>query len=786
MFYNYLKIAIRSLLKNSVYSFINIFGLAFGLGCSLLILLWVTDELAYDDFHVNKNQLYQVYGNSPADNGISSQRPLPLPLMEALKTNDEGVKYTAITDWGGDHLLEYNDNRLMRTGLFASESFLQMFTFPLLQGSAETALKDPSGIVLTESLAKALFGDEAAMGKVIRLDNETDLTVVGIVKDVPNNSTFEFDYLIPFATYMATQEWVRNSRDNWGNNSFQIYAQLEEGVTATTVEQRQKELIRKNLERSEMEIMLHALPRWRLYSSFENGRSVGGAIEQVRMFSIIAVFVLVIACINFMNLATARSERRAREVGIRKSVGSRKKELVLQFLGESILVSTLAFMLAVGLTQLVLPAFNGLVDKQLSIDFTSPYFWGGALAIILVTGIVSGSYPAFYLSSFNAASVLKGKIQVGNRHASPRKILVTLQFVFSIFLIAGTIVFNQQIQLGKDRELGYDQENLLSIDNTGDIGKNYQVIKNELLTNGLATAVTKANSPITQVYAYMGDIGWEGRRPEQRAAFATIATEYDYVQTLGLKIKDGRDFSREFNDSTSIILNQAAVDYMGLKNPVGSTLTWDGRTYNIIGVVENVLMTSVYRPVDPTMFIFSPDWFSSMSVRLPKGDVAATLQKIESVFRKHNPAYPFLYNFADQEFARKFARIELVTQVANLFAFLAIVISCLGLFGLAAFTAEQRTKEIGIRKVMGATVASVIVLLTRDFTKLVLIAFLIAAPLAWWALDSWLAQYPFRVQVQWWALAAAGAVALLLALVTVSTHAFRAAVSNPANSLRNE
>jgi ABC-type antimicrobial peptide transport system permease subunit len=752
----------------------------------MLILLWVADELAYDNFHVNKDQLYQVYGNSPADNGISSQRPLPLPLMEALKANDEGVKYTAITDWGGDHLLEYNDNRLMRSGLYASESFLQMFSFPLLQGSPETALKDPSGIVLTESLAKALFGEEAAMGKVIRLDNETDLAVVGVMQDVPHNSTFEFDYLVPFATYMATQEWVRNSRDNWGNNSFQIFAQLEEGVSPTTVEQRQKELIRKNLERSEMEIMLHALPKWRLYSTFQNGRSVGGAIEQVRMFSIIAVFVLAIACINFMNLATARSERRAREVGIRKSVGSRKRELVLQFLGESILVATVAFLLAVGLTQLVLPAFNSLVDKQLALDFASPYFWAGALAIILITGIVSGSYPAFYLSSFNAANVLKGKIQVGNRHASPRKILVTLQFVFSIFLIAGTIVFNQQIQLGKNRDLGYDQENLLSIDATGDIGKNYQVIKNELLTNGLATAVTKANSPITQIYAYMGDINWEGKRPEQRAAFATIATEYDYVQTMGMKIKEGRDFSREFNDSTSIILNQAAVDYMGLKNPVGSTLVWDGRNYNIIAVVENALMASVYRPVDPTMFIFSPDWFSTMSVRLPKGDVAATLKKIESVFRTHNPAYPFLYRFADQEFARKFARIELVTQVANLFALLAIVISCLGLFGLAAFTAEQRTKEIGIRRVMGASVVSVIVLLTRDFTKLVLIAFVIASPLAWWALDTWLEQYPMRIQVQWWALAIAGAMALLLALLTVSAHAFKAAISNPAHSLRNE
>ncbi|MFZ5970564.1 MAG: ABC transporter permease [Bacteroidota bacterium] len=783
---NYLKIALRSILKNGVYSFINVFGLAFGLTCSVLIVLWVVDELSFDQFHANKNELYQVYGNSPADNGIASQSAMPLPLAEALKTADPDIQYISVTDWGGEHLLQFEDERLMREGLYVSEEFLKMFSFELVKGDVETALKEPSNIVLTEASALALFGNDEAMGKVLRFDNAADLKVAGIVKNPPSNSTFQFEYLVPFGTYMSLQVWVRNSINNWGNNAFQIYAQLRPGADPLALEKRQQNLIKSHLEQSEMELMLHALPRWRLYSHFENGRSVGGAIEQVRMFSLVAVFILVIACINFMNLATARSEKRAREVGIRKSVGSRRNELIFQFLGESVAVTFIAFTVAICITEMALPFFNDMVGKRLFIDYSHPFFWLASLGIVLLTGLVSGSYPAFYLSSFNAATVLKGKATMKPGSASPRKVLVTLQFIFSIFLITAMIVFNQQVQLGKDRELGYNQENLLLIENTGDIGRNYEVIKHTLIDKGLAVSVTKANSPITRVYAYMGDINWEGKKPEQRAPFATIATEYDYVQTLGMKIKEGRDFSREFNDSTNIIFNQAAIDYMGLKDPIGQTITWNGRTYTIVGVVENVLMSSVYRPVEPTMFVFDPGWFSSMMVRLPAGNASTMLSDMESVFRTYNPAYPFAYLFADLDFQRKFSRIELITQVANLFALLAIVISCLGLFGLAAYTAEQRTKEIGIRKVMGASVTSVVMLLSRDFTLLVLIAFAIAGPGAWWAMDSWLQQYPYRVEVQWWTLSLAGGAALLLALLTVSSQAFRAANSNPAKALRSE
>ncbi len=787
MLRNYLKIAIRSLLKNSVYSFINIAGLAIGLAASLLIALWVFHELSFDSFHKNKDRLYQVYLNMPGDNGIVSQRATPLPILEQLKTTEPQIEYAAVTDWGGNHLLNVGDQRQFKDGIYASEDFLKMFSFEVVKGDVSKALSGSTNIVLTESTANALFGSTDVLGKIIRVDNAVDAQVSAIIKDVPSNSTLQFDLLLPFDSYISSQNWVKRSLTNWENNSFQQYVQLKEGAEKETIETRVKDIVKKNSKQSQGELMFHSLLQWRLYSKLENGKSVGGAIEQVRMFGIIAVFILVIACINFMNLATARSEKRAREVGIRKTVGSRRKELILQFLGESVLVAFIAFIVSVCIAELVLPLYNDLVGKKLFIDYASPNFWMAAAAIVLITGLVSGSYPAFYLSSFNAATVLKGKIRTNTQTVTPRKVLVTLQFFFSIFLIFGTIVFNQQMQFGKQRELGYDQERLISIENQGDIQKNYKVIKNELLRRNLATSVTEANCPITAIYSYMGDLDWKGKRENQRASFATVATSYDYAKTMGIKIKEGRDFSEEFNDSLSMIINKAAVDYIGLKNPVGEKIKWNDREHTIIGVTDNVLMASVYQTIDPMMLIFDPSWFAYVTIRLPKGaDLSATLAGIESVFKEHNPEYPFSYQFADQEFERKFSRIQMITGVANVFAVLAILISCLGLFGLAAFTAEQRTKEIGIRKVMGATISNVVLLLSKDFARLVIIAFALAAPLGWWLMNKWLQEYPYRIQIQWYMITIAGALALALALVTVSSQALKAAMSNPSESLRSE
>jgi putative ABC transport system permease protein len=530
------------------------------------------------------------------------------------------------------------------------------------------------------------------------------------------------------------------------------------------------------------------MSRWRLYSDFENGKSVSGQIVYVRMFTVIAIFILVIACINFMNLATARSERRAREVGIRKSIGSKRKDLILQFLGETVFIALIAFILALGLVEATLPFYNGLVNKQLSIDYTNPLFWISAAGVVVLTGLVAGSYPAFYLSSFNPAAVLKGRMQVGKKGSLPRKVMVVVQFVASIFLIISTLVVYMQLNHVKNRPTGYIRENLLYVSNAGDIGKNYKAIKQELLDQGLADGVTTSSSPITSVYAYMGDVVWPGKREDQRASIATVGTGLDYTHTMGIKVIQGRDFSEQFiGDSSSMILNQTAVDYMGLKDPVGETIRWNDRDFHVVGVVSDVMMTSPSRSMDPMMLVFDPQWTSDVTIRLSSDKSPhETLGKVEDIFKKYNPNYPFSYRFADDEFARKFSQIEFIGSLCNLFSALAILISCLGLFGLAAFTAEQRTKEIGIRKVLGATVSSVVVLLSREFTLLVIIAFAIAAPLAWWLMGYWLEQYNYRIQIAWWILGSAGASALTLAIVVVSFQAIRAAVANPVTSLRTE
>lgn len=786
MIRNWLKIALRNVAKNSIYSFINIFGLAVGLASSLLIMLWVNDEQSFDQFHENKSQLYQVYSNAPRDGGVmSTSRATVLPLAEELR-REHDIKYVAATDWGGNHLLVAGEKKFFKNGIYAGEDFLKMFSFPLIQGAAENALSGPSGIVVTKTTAVALFGTADALGKQVRIDNSVDATVTGVVEDVPSNSTIQFDFVLPFQAFISAQSWVKASVDNWENNAFQMYVQLADGASKGDLENRVRGTIKKHSKISKVEVFFHPMEKWRLWSKFENGKSVGGGIDSVRTFSIVAILTLVIACINFMNLATARSESRAKEVGIRKSVGSRRKELIFQFLGESVIVVFIAYVFSLVITELALPFYNDMVAKKMAIEFGSQLFWIVSAIVVIGTGLVAGSYPAFYLSAFNAASVLKGKAMVAGKGTTPRKIMVVLQFTLSIFLIVGSIVFNQQVQHGRDRELGYDQENLLVIENQGDIQKNYKAIKQELISKGLATSATSSNNPITNIFAYMSYVSWPGKVDDQRPSIATEATEYDFVKTIGVKLKEGRDFSEAFNDSTSMLLNQAAVDYMNLKNPVGETITWDGKKYTVIGVTENVLMESVYKPIEPMMMIFDPSWFAFMVVRMPKGDVADNLKKIEAVFREHNPQYPFVYQFADVEFQRKFSGVDLMRKVSNVFASLAILISCLGLFGLAAFTAEQRTKEIGIRKVMGASVSNMMVLLSKDFVKLILISFIIAGPLSWWAMNKWLQTFVYRVTIQWWVIALAGLAALLLAVVTVSSQAVKAATANPAHSLRSE
>ena len=522
MLQNYFKIALRNLQRNAVYSFINISGLSIGIACSILILLWVVDEVSYDRFHTNYRQLHQAWIHGHYDGTINSFTSVPQPLAEALKTADASIKKTVKVDWGGEHLLTVGENRLMMQGHYVSEAFLEMFQFPLVSGDASTVLKDPTSIVLTESAAKALFGNTDPINQIVRVDNNADLKVSGLLKDIPANSSFKFQCLLPWSYYQQSSGWVKQSENNWSEFSFQVFAELQPGADLTSVNESVRELIQKNgKEEMRRDVFLYPMSRWKLYSSFKAGMEEGGMIVYVKSFTAIAVFILIIACINFMNLATARSERRAREVGIRKSVGSRRNELIGQFLGESILISALAFAFSLVLVELSLPFYNQLVEKQLTIDYYSPLVWISGISIVLITGLVSGSYPAFYLSAFQPATVLKGKVNVGKGASTPRKILVTLQFGFSILLITGTMVIYQQIQHIKNRSLGYNQENLMVVENTSDIDKHFKAMKEEIIGSGVAVSITKSQAPITSIFSN-NFVDWPGKPADQKVLFTTL------------------------------------------------------------------------------------------------------------------------------------------------------------------------------------------------------------------------------------------------------------------------
>ncbi|HQQ97145.1 MAG TPA: ABC transporter permease [Cyclobacteriaceae bacterium] len=788
MLYNYLKIAFRNITKHSVYSAINIAGLSVGLASSALIFLWVADEMSFNKFHKNYDDLYQVYMNQTFADGISTDRPVPLPLIDVAKSKVSEIKYMAVANWGEGSLLTHGDTKINKNGLAVSEDFLKMFSFEVVQGT-DAALADATSIVLTASTAQALFGEEDPLNKTILVDNQREVKVGAIVKDVPAQSSLKFEYLMPFAYFEAHNEWVQNSKKSWGNHSFQMFVQLHAGASLDQANASIKDIVKDNnpKEDATAELFLYPLSQLRLHSQFENGKPSGGMIEYVQLFSAIASLILIIACINFMNLATARSESRAREVGIRKSIGSRRNELIAQFLGESLLITTLAFITAIVIIELALPLYNQLVNKQLLIDYTNPWLWGASLAIILVTGVVSGSYPALYLSAFQPAKVLKGKVHAGRQASTPRKVLVTLQFGLSIFLIIWTLVIYQQIQHVKNRTVGYDKENLMMIWTTAEIETNFESVRQQLMATGVVKSVAHSNSPITDIFS-SNTVEWPGMDPGKRVNFSTIASDYDYTATMGIKLLAGRDFSRDFkSDSSAVLINQAAADVMGMADPVGKQLNLWGGKYNIIGVMDNVVMDSPFQPVAPLILVFQPDWSSTVSIRLEKtDDLKGSIAKVEDVMKKINPNYPFAFRFADWAFDQKFGVIDLISRLSSIFAGLAIFITCLGLFGLAAFTAEQRTKEIGIRKVMGATVTNLVALITRDFSRLVLIAFVLSAPLGWWVLNWFLSRYPYRVDIAWWVFPAAGGLALVLAVSIVGLQALRAAVANPTQSLRSE
>ncbi len=790
MFRNYIKIAWRNLLQHKSLSFINIFGLATGMAFAILIGLWIRFELSYDQFHSNKDRIAVVRKHTLFNNEKNTQGSIPLPLYYELKSNYPEVKRVSRMDWSNHHSLMIGDQKFRKRGTYVDPGFLKMFSFPLINGNVETALNDPNSIVITETLAKTLFGKENPMGRTIRMDNEYNVTVTGVLKDIPPNTSIWFEFLAPFEFKVLNVEWVRNSKTRWTNNFLSTVLEVKEGSSIEALSKKLGPLMvqKEPKENKNQTLILQPMKKWHLYSEYKDWVNTGGTIEYVKLFSIIGLFVLLIACINFMNLSTARSERRAREVGIRKAVGSTRSQLIIQFLSESVLTAILAFLLSILIMWIILPYLKDLGFEHVKIDFTNVNVLLFVFGVCLFTGLVAGSYPALYLSSFLPVKVLKAIFKQGRGPVVFRKVLVVSQFAISIALIISTVIIFQQIQHARTRPLGYNPDNLITIPVSSDLAKNYRVLKQELLTLGHVAAVSKASSPMTGVYNSWSDFSWDGKDPNENTLMDVVMTEWDYELAAGLKFKEGRPFSREFKtDSGAVILNEAAIKLIGYTNPVGRTIKLDTQRLTIVGVVENVLMKDPFAPVDPTAILFNPENVSNIFIRLkPEANVKAALDAFKPVVEKYNPSLPFDYSFVDEDFQRKFTTENQVAKLSGIFAGLAIFISCLGLFGLAAFMAERRVKEIGIRKVLGANLSALWMLLSKDFVLLVMIAFAIAAPVSFVFMSDWLENYDYRIAINWWIFIVAGLLALLIALITVSSQAIRAAVRNPIRSLRTE
>jgi putative ABC transport system permease protein len=789
MLKNYLKIAWRNCWSNKLFSLINILGLAVGMVFALLIGLWVRHEMAYDGFQQNGDRIAQVLKKDLSNGEKIIDHATPLPLYDELKIKYPEIEQITRIDWGLSHSLKVGDNKFNRVGFYADPGFLKMFSFPLLKGDPATALKDPASIVLTERAASALFGRQEPMGKIVRLDNQYDLRVTGILKDIPENSSLAFDFLAPFEFNIQTTPWVKSAKDSWGNNFLRTIVELKPGVSMENLSKRIENLIvDKRGDNKEATLFLHPMSKWYLQSDFKDWINTGGRIEYVRLFAIVGILVLLIACINFMNLSTARSEKRAKEVGIRKTIGSRRYQLVGQFLTESVLTAFLSLVLAIGLAFLLSPHLAGLGLDNISFASTNISLLLIVTGACLLTGLLAGSYPALYLSSFAPIKVLKGTLHGAAGASLPRRVLVVTQFTFSIALIISTVIVFRQVQHAKDRPLGYTPDNLIQVSMTSDTRKNDKALRQDLLNTGLVESISGSSSPMTGIWNVWGDFSWLGKDPNKAINFTAVSTDYDYEKTAGLKIKQGRAFSRDFpTDSNGVILNEAAVRVIGFKNPVGEHMKLSNQDLTVIGVVENVVMDDPFKPVSQEAIIFKPSNENFLLLRLKKNaDIRRALAVIQPVFDKYNPAYPFEYQFEDEEFEKKFAAEKQAGKLAGIFACLAIFISCLGLFGLAAYTAERRTKEIGIRKILGASITDLWGLLSKEFVLLVLIASLAGSMLANWFMKGWLAKYEYRVDISYWIFIAAGILALTVTVLTVSFQAIRVALGNPVRNLRTE
>jgi putative ABC transport system permease protein len=790
MIKNYFKTTFRNLWKNKTFSVINIMGLALGLACSLLIILWVNDEYKVDAFHKNGKQLYSVFERQFRDGRVDAFHGTPGVLADELKRVMPEVQYATNYAWNGLGTFEANNKIIKENGNHAGQDFFKMFSYPLLEGNAITALQSPSDIAISKKMAEDFFGSPAeAIGKTIRYQNHTDFKINAVFDNIPKNSTAQFDFIINWQSFLEGNAWAKD----WTNNGPPAFIKLREGTDAKAFEKKISQFLDNyNKEQNAHSYIRLGIQRWDdtyLHSNFDkNGELSGGRIQYVRLFSIVSVFILLIACINFMNLTTARSVKRSKEIGIRKVAGAVRFALIKQFISEAMLIVFIAVAISLLLITFVLPAFNQVTAKDIRLPFNEPAFWLSIAGLILVTGLLSGSYPALYLSSFKPISVLKGTLKFSNRAVWFRKSLVVFQFMLSIILIIGTIVISKQVNYIQTVNLGYDRENLLYIPLEGDLTAKYQLFKNQAIKLPGIKEISRITDEPTQIDNGTGGVQWTGKDPNNDINFTQTAVGYDFSKTMHLQFSAGRDYSKDFaTDSVGYIINEAALKIIGYKDPIGKPLTFWRKPGTIIGVLKDFHFNSLHTEINPLVLRLGEniEWGSAL-VRTEAGKTKEALASLERLCKELNPKFPFTYKFSDEEYQKLYKSEQVVGQLANYFAFLGIFISCLGLLGLVMFTAEQRTKEFGIRKVLGANPGTLFYLLSKEFLLLVVLAIAIASPLAWLAMNKWLMNYEYKIHITWWIFGIAGASAILIALVTVSFQAIKAAVANPVKSLRTE
>ncbi len=789
MLKNYLTTTRRLFWKQKSYALLNLSGLALGLTTSLLILLWVRDELSYDQYHEKLDRLYFVWHNIDQSGGqvrtvSDSQGPLAPALLEEMPEVANAARLT----FSQNMLFTVGEKRFKEEGRYADPALFEMFSFPLVAGNRSTVLRDPTSIVISDSLAYKYFGGVAqSLGQAIRVDNQDSYTVTGVFRTIPQHSSQRFNFLLPFELRYRDE-----GSKNWGNSWLLTYVELKENASLADVQGKLRNFIKKRVDDAISSVFLQPLAEVHLYDRFEDGRQAGGQIGYVRLFGVVAGFILLIACVNFMNLATARSMQRAKEVGVRKSVGASRRSLIGQFITESMVLSVLAAAVALLLVQLLLPVFNGATDKRLVLPVESPSFWGMLGGITLLTGLVAGSYPALMLSSFKPVQVLKGTLRTGSGAAHLRQGLVVFQFVLSMIMIVATIVVYRQVQFIRSHDIGLQRENLLHFGAAPGISKHFEAYRAELLKQPGVQGVTRASHNPIGVWNTSVSVEWPGKQPKEIVSFQILRTDYGLLPLAGIKLKDGRDFSRSFpTDSAAYLINEEAARRMGMRNPVGQPLTVFGQKGTIIGLVKNFHSRDMHVRDMPTsgaplVMMLRPAACGRVLVRTQAGMTAQAIAGLETLHRKYAPAEWFEYKFTDEDFEQMYRGDVMVGKLANGFSCIAIFISCLGLFGLAAFTAEKRTKEIGIRKVLGASVTGITALLSKDFLKLVLVAVLVASPLAWYAMNEWLSSFTYRITIGWSVFVLAGGAALLVALLTVSFQAVKAALANPVHSLKSE